>query len=148
MIGLPILIIAKKRNGMLRLWRIVTASLLVVQLMAGYCCVHHARLCDRPVHSPLMQGEAMPGNLCSDCSGSPSEHQHRGHQDCKVGPCATVLLNRVFGNSPAQPSQAFVASLHSAPSTLIGIASLRRSSPPGGLRLPVRLHLANQVLLI
>ena len=134
---------------MLRLLRMVTVSLLVAQLMAGYCCAHHVRLCDRPVHSPLMQGEAMPGSPCSsDCSSSPSEHQHHGHRDCKVGPCSTVLLNRVLGNLSTQPSQAFAVSLHGAPFTLIGIASLRHSSPPSGLLLPVRLHLANQVLLI
>lgn len=149
MIGLPMLIIAKKRNGMLRLWRMVTVSLLVAQLMAGYCCAHHARLCDRPVQSPPMQGEAILGILCSsDCSSSPSEHQHHGHRDCKVGPCSTVLLHRVLSNLSTQSSEAFAVSLHGDPCTVIGIALLRHSSPPSGLLLPVRLHLANQVLLI
>jgi hypothetical protein len=132
---------------MFDLWRKVIASLLVAQLMTGYCCAHHAGLCDASVPSSPAPEAAISGSPDSGCLGGSPLHKHNGHQGCQVGPCSTVLLSRVI-SLPIQLSQALAVSLHGDMPTPIGTASDQHFSQFGELLLPVRLHLANQVLLI
>jgi hypothetical protein len=132
---------------MFGLWRKVIASLLVAQLLTGYCCVHHARLCDASVQSCSTPEAAVSGGSDSGCLGASPLHKHNGHEGCQVGPCSTALFNRVI-SVPIQSSQSLAVSLHGDLPTLIGTPSEQHFSQPGGLLLPVRLHLVNQVLLI
>ncbi len=132
---------------MFGLWRKVTASLLVAQLLTGYCCAHHAGLCDASVQFGSTPGATVADRPDSDCLGESPEQNHHGHQGCQIGSCSATLLNRVI-SVPIQPSQDVAVSLHGDLPALIGNPSEQQSTQPDGLLLPVRLHLINQVLLI
>jgi len=129
------------------LCRLLTAATLVVHLTVG-CCWHHAHACEGRGHLPPVQGAAMPDGQCPDSSGSRADHTHHGPQDCQGGTCSVVPSSRTVSDWFGQPSLAFVVPLLYDLSTSAGIFSEQRFFPTGRLLLAVRLHLANQVLLI
>jgi hypothetical protein len=136
------------------LLRIATAAIFLFHLTVG-CCAHHAHACDGQGHSPLAQASATPGDQCSGspCSGAEhpdteADHSHHGPQDCQGNPCSVAPSSRTVGDSLGQPSQAFVVPPVCDHSSLVGVSFEQRFFPTGRLSLSVRLHLANQVLLI
>ncbi len=132
---------------MVLLCRIVTAAVFMVHLTVG-CCGHHAHACDSQGQSPPNQGPATPDGQCSDASDGHADHTHHGPGDCQGTACSVILSSPTDTDSFGQPSQAFVAPPVCDLSSSLGISFEQRFFPTGRLSLPVRLHLANQVLLI
>jgi hypothetical protein len=126
--------------------RILTAGLLVAHLMVG-CCAHHAHACDGEDHSLPTQGATtLPGG---QCSGNHADDTHHGPPDCKGGRCSFVLpANNTIVQSLVRLCQAPAALLLDDVFASSGNSSEQPSLLTGLLLLPVRLHLANQVLLI
>ena len=141
------LIVGEKWNDMLGLWRKLIASLLVAQLLTGSCCAHHAGLCDATAQRCPSHETAMSTHQDSDCLAAAPQQPHNRHQDCQVGPCSTVLINRVI-SLPIQLSHVQAVPLLCDLLAQIGNPSEQCSLQSDGRLLPIRLHLANQVLLI
>lgn len=131
-------------NGLIR---ILTAATLTVHLMVG-CCAHHAHACGSQVHSPLAQGTATPDGQCPSSSDSGADHANHGPHDCQGSKCSFVSSSSPDSNSFSQPFQASVTLLLDDQHPLVGTGSEQHFSATGWLLLPVRLHLANQVMLI
>ena len=131
------------------LLRILTAVVFTAHLTVG-CCSHHAHACDGQGHLPPAQGTATTHGQCPESPGSAAEADHANHgpQECQGGKCS-VASQRATGSNPfPPPSHAFVAPLLDSASSLVGAGSEQHFFSAGRLLLPVRLHLANQVLLI
>jgi hypothetical protein len=125
--------------------RILSIATLVVHLMVCCCCSHHAHgceseLCSSPVHSDAASDDQ--GLLCG------CDRSHHGTQGCQGAKCSLVPLRRTVGGSHIRPFQASFAALPDGQLTRVAIVSQQQSQATGRLLLPVRLHLANQVLLI
>lgn len=129
---------------MSRLLRILTAVVLTVHLMVG-CCVHHAHACESERHSPPIQGFNTPQ---SDCDESPCNESDHGSQKCEGEKCSFVRSNPILNYLHTKPFQGFVIPLLGKTLSLTGIVSEQHFLTTGRLLLPIRLHLANQVLLI
>jgi len=125
-------------------FRILTAALLVAHFTVG-CCAHHAHACDGMDRPLPAQGAATPDG---QCPGSGVDHAHHGPHDCQGGKCSVVSPNRTVRDGFVPPFQTFSAPLLDDLPALVGNAAEQRFFPTGRLLLPVRLHLANQVLLI
>lgn len=132
---------------MVLLCRIVTAAIFVVHLTVG-CCAHHAHACDGQGQSSPAQEFTTPGGQCQDGRGEQADHTDHGPQDCQGAKCSVVSLGRPVIDLVASPCQASFALLFDDPLSLVSAASEQYFFPTGRLLLPVRLHLANQVLLI
>ena len=132
---------------MSRLFRILTAMVLTVHLIMG-CCVHHAHACDGMGNSIPVQGTASLGSQCSDSPGNGSDHANHGSQKCQGEKCSFVLSSSAVGNSLNHPLQSFDVPLLNATFFQVNVVSAQHYFATGQLLLPVRLHLANQVLLI
>lgn len=132
---------------MVLLCRIVTAAIFVVHLTVG-CCVHHAHACDSQGHSSPADEPATPDDQCPESGGSHADHTHHGPQDCQGATCSVIPSNQTVGGLRGQPVQTLVVPLLTDLSSLVGSVSEQHSFGAGRLLLPVRLHLANQVLLI
>ncbi len=126
------------------LLRILTAAVFTAHLTLG-CCSHHAHGCEGKDRPSPAHGDATPDGQCPE---SGSDHSHHGPQDCEGAKCSFVSPSRTVSSSFVPPVQAsFVALLDDQPSQA-GIGSEQHVLAAGRLLLPVRLHLANQVLLI
>ena len=128
------------------LFRILIAVVFAAHLTVG-CCSHHAHACDNSGHSSPAQGAATPGQY-SDSSSSGVDHANRGPQDCQGAQCSTVSPRRTVIDSLVPPFQASFAPLFDDLASLVSVVSEQHFFSAGRLLLPVRLHLANQVLLI
>ena len=126
------------------LQRILVALTLVVHLTMG-CCLHHAHGCEDS--DPLAEAHhgAMPGGQCPE---SDSDHSPHGAQNCQGVKCYFILPNHTVSDSVIQPFHASFAVLLDDLFLPVGIDSGLHDQPAGRLLPPVRLHLANQVLLI
>jgi hypothetical protein len=127
-------------------YRILTAAFLVIHLMVG-CCAHHAHACEgQPRTSPPAGDNTLPHGLCPDAH---HDHSHHGTHDCQGAKCS-------FVPSPNKTIARLLIQVFEIPTVSLVedvLASYRRFSGQhicltGRLLLPVRLHLANQVLLI
>ena len=121
--------------------RILSIVTLVVHLMVGCCCSHHAhgcesKLCSSPVHSDVASDEQGPQCGC--------DHSHHGTQGCQGLKCSWVSPRRTVSASLIPSFQASFVALPDGQLTRVTIGSQATSR----LLLPVRLHLANQILLI
>jgi hypothetical protein len=132
---------------MAALGRIVSAAIVVVHLMAG-CCAHHAHACDCEGQQPTKVGAHCTDMQHHDCCGGVADHPHHSQHACKGGTCSVVLPSRPAGTSLEKALHAVVVVLPNDLSSVLGSESERHALPTGRLLLPVRLHLANQVLLI
>lgn len=141
--SMPNLIAARDR--MAGLWRIITAALFVAHLMMG-CCAHHSHGCEGTGHS-FSDDDATHGDRCDSRDGHSQNGSHAPH-GCHGNPCSFVLPCQLANPSDSQLCQTFVALLVDYGASQLGIASRQRSTPPGRFSPLVRLHLANQVLLI
>jgi len=127
------------------LWRVLTAVMLVTHLLVG-CCAHHAHACEG--YPASGQDPAASHGECPDGQHHPSDHADHGPYDCLVSPCSFITSDRTAGDSFPDGLQAVTMPLPEEAASLRGVLSGQRFSPTGRLALPVRLHLANQVLLI
>lgn len=122
--------------------RILIAGTLVVHLTVG-CCGHHAHACEgdlSPAHSDATHDGQCPENEC--------DHSHHGANDCQGARCSFVSSSRPVGDWLVQPLQASFPTLLCDQPSLVGFSPEQPTLSSGRLLLPVRLHLANQVLLI
>lgn len=124
--------------------RILSVGLLVVHLMVC-CCSHHAhgcesKLCASPVHSDAATDDQRLQCAC--------DRSHHGTQGCQGAKCSLVSLRRTVGGSHIRPFQVSFPALPDGQLIHLAIGSLQHSQAAGHLLLPVRLHLANRVLLI
>ena len=126
------------------LGRILIAATLVVHLMVG-CCSHHAHGCDGKDCPLPAHGDVTPDGQCPEGG---DDHSHHGQHDCQGAKCFFVSPSRTVNDSSIQPFQASVAVLLNELPSLVNLNTEQYSLASGRLLLPVRLHLANQVLLI
>ena len=129
---------------MARLCRILIAATLVVHLTVG-CCSHHAHACEGKDRPSPAHSDATPDG---QCHGQSADHSHHGAEDCREEKCSFVSPNRTVSDSFVLPLQAFFVALLDDQLPLVGIGREQHTLSSGRLLLPVRLHLANQVLLI
>jgi hypothetical protein len=129
------------------LFRVVVAATLVVHLMVG-CCAHHAHASDSTAHSGTGHEDATTHGDCPCDRDSDSDHGNHGSHDCQGNPCSFILPSHLDNHPVDQPLPGFVATLVDDQPSQAGLFSGQCSTPLGWFLLPVRLHLANQVLLI
>lgn len=128
------------------LWRMVIAVMFAFHLTVG-CCAHHAHACEGFAHSPAGADHSGHGGGSESTSGCRDHGQHGPH-DCQGDQCSVVLRSQADSASFCLPLQvAFVLLAGEQPSR-IGFQAEQLSLASSRLLLPVRLHLANQVLLI
>jgi hypothetical protein len=132
---------------MFRIVRCLTAVMLAVHVTVG-CCAHHVHACEDQGHCPPGGGGTSPDGQCHAGHSSPAEHAHHGPHDCQGSKCSFIVTSQTAGNAFVQLSQVFFVPLLDDLSSLPGICCGQHFLPTGRLLLPVRLHLANQVLLI
>ena len=144
----PIMNMAKTRSCMSRLTRILTAVAFIVHMLLG-CCAHHVHAGQGKDCQPSTQGTPASDAQTPDSHESGPEHSHHASHDCQGAKCTFVPSSPKSGNLPVQPfSQWFATPLVQDLSSPAGIADRQHCFAAGGLLLPIRLHLANQVLLV
>lgn len=121
--------------------RILSIATLIVHLMVG-CCSHHAQGCESRDRSAAT-GESTPDGRCAPCLCD-----HHGTEDCRSSKCSLPFPRRTVAGSALPRSEASLATWTDSGLSGAGIASHERFRATGRLLMPVRLHLANQVLLI
>ena len=126
------------------LCRVLIAATLVIHLLVG-CCSHHAHACDNKDCPSPTHSDATHDGQCSD---SGSDHSHHGPQDCEGTKCSFVSPSRSVSDSFVLPLQPFFAAMLDNQLPQVGAGREHYSLASGRLQLPVRLHLAYQVLLI
>jgi hypothetical protein len=127
--------------------RILTAVMFTAHILLG-CCLHHAHA-ENVKNCPISDRDNPSAkSQCHDSHGNDSDHSQHGSRECQSSKCAAISMSRSAGNSFAQPAQTFVASPMTNPCPVIGVISKQCFLASGELLLPIRLHLANQVLLI
>jgi hypothetical protein len=126
------------------LCRILIAATLVVHLTVG-CCSHHAHACDAGSCNLPAHGEGAHDGQCPE---SGADHSHHGANDCQGPMCSLVFSSRTVGNLFAGLCQASLAALPDEATAQVVLGHEPCFLSSGRLLLPVRLHLANQVLLI
>jgi hypothetical protein len=130
------------------LCRILIAATLVVHLMVG-CCAHHAHGCDGMDCSSPAHDHATPDGQCPE---NGCDHSHHGATNCQGERCTflspTVSASQAVSDSLTLSFQTVFMALPDDQLPLVGCGPEQLSLASGRLLLPVRLHLANQVLLI
>ena len=129
---------------MVRLCRILVSAMLVVHLMVG-CCAHHAHGCESKHTSSATHSDATLEGQCPECR---CDHSHTGPRQCQGRKCSLASLRQPVGGSSSPPFAASFAALCRAYFSQLAISLHQQSLATGRQLLPVRLHLANQVLLI
>ena len=125
--------------------RILSIATLVVHLMVGCCCCsHHAHDRESNLSSAPVHSDAGPNEQCPRCG---CDNSHHGTQGCHGLKCSLASPRRTVSGSLIPPFQASFVALPDGQPTRVAIGSQRHSQATGRLLLPVRLHLANQVLL-
>ncbi len=130
---------------MMQFSRILTAVLFATHIVVG-CCGHHAHAYEDQHQSAPVQETVCPD---ANSDGQTDDSDHHGPGDCKGARCSFVLSTSPVGgqlNVQYAPLPDTL-SLDSG-SSLLNSCSERSLFMVGRLLMPVRLHLANQVLLI
>lgn len=125
--------------------RILSIGLLVVHLMVCCCCSDRARSCAGKPCPSRVQGGAASDKQNPHCG---CDHSHHGTPACQGVKCSLVSPRRIVGGSLIRTFQASFVGLPDGQLAHAAIGSLQHSQASGHLLLPVRLHLANHVLLI
>jgi hypothetical protein len=125
------------------LFRILNTALLVAHFTVG-CCAHHAHACEAKGRLSPAQDATSPDGQRPDAA----DHSHQGPGDCLGSACWVVSPERAVLDGFVPPCRPLVVLPPSKPLSPADLASERRFAPVGRLLLPVRLHLADQVLLI
>jgi hypothetical protein len=123
--------------------RILSIATLIVHLMVG-CCSHHAQGCESKDRSAATS-DAAPDGLGPQCG---CENSHHGTADCQGGKSSLASPRRTVAGSVIPRFQASFAALPDDQRSGVDIGSRERFRATGRLLMPVRLHLANQILLI
>jgi hypothetical protein len=129
---------------MTTLYRVITAALFAIHLTVG-CCVHHAHGCDGKEQCLPAAADASDGL----CGTDHADHEHHGPHDCQGAKCTFI---RPGDEMAAQ----WLCDAVQMPATLTADNAFAPSDNcseqhfflSGRLLLPVRLHLANEILLI
>ena len=129
---------------MVRLSRILSIAMLVVHLLV-VCCAHDAHGCESKHPSSATLSDATLEGQCPECR---CDHSHHGPRECPGCKCYLASPRRPVGGSFSPPFQASFAVLSNAHFSRLAISLHQQSRATGRHLLPVRLHLANQVLLI
>jgi hypothetical protein len=132
---------------MAKLWRLIVGAMLVIHLTVG-CCAHHGHASEATSPCASDCGDDASHRDCTDGVGSQADHGHHAPHDCQGGKCFLVPPNPLAKTWFGQPFQVSFIGLLDGSSSLSGFSSEQRLLPRGRFSLPVRLHLANQVLLI
>jgi hypothetical protein len=127
---------------MIGFFRILTAATLALHLMMG-CCWHHAHACELAAASDH-GGATHDGH----CSHGGCGHSHHGTHQCKGERCSFVSLSRSVNISITFSFQTSSTALLDKQIPGVGSGRQQCIMAAGWLLLPVRLHLANQILLI
>ena len=143
-IVLAVTVLVKTRNSMTLLCRILIAAVLSVHMMVG-CCWHHAHGCEDKLCSSSSHGHATPDDQCPD---NGSDSSHHGQKDCQGEKCTFVSQARTVSVSFVPFCHTFFAALSDDRPLAAGVGPEQVSFASGRSLLPVRLHLANQVMLI
>ncbi|MBL7039406.1 MAG: hypothetical protein ISR77_12305 [Pirellulaceae bacterium] len=130
---------------MVALSRILSIVMLVVHLMVGCCCSRHARGCESKLRSSPFHSDAALDEQGPQCG---CDHSHHGTQGCQGLKCSWVSPRRTVSGSLIQPFQASFVAWPAGQITSVAIGSQQQAQATGRLLLSVRLHLANQILLI
>jgi hypothetical protein len=132
---------------MARPCRITTVAVFIAHLLVR-CCAHHAHACDCAVHSE--SDDAVPHDDCPGDCGDHSDHSRHGLHDCQGSPCSFILPGE-----PTHDTHGYVEDLPAPCLPLLNALPLASEYPRwqdfpswDPCPLPVRLHLAHQVLLI
>jgi len=128
---------------MVRLCRILSIAVLVVNLMVG-CCAHDVQGCESKRTSATTYGDT---TLQGQCPGCRCNQPHHGPRECQ-GRKFSFSPRRFVGRSWSLPLRASLAGLPNADFSRLAVGLHQPFRASGRLLLPVRLHLANQVLLI
>jgi hypothetical protein len=127
--------------------RVASAAIFIVHLAVG-CCAHHAHACDGRSESHSTQGLYAHHSNCPDDHQGPADHRHHAPHDCQGSTCSVIPASRITSNLLVPLFEAFTAPALSDPPSPVGVLCEQRFFAAGPLPMPVRLHLANQVLLI
>ena len=130
---------------MARLHCILSIALLVVHLMVGCCCACHAHSCENQHPSATIHDAATLEGKCPECI---CDHSHHGPLECQGCKCSLALPRRPVGGSFSLKFQVSFAVLSDADFPRPAISLYEQPRASGSLLLSIRLHLANQVLLI
>jgi hypothetical protein len=126
---------------MAKLYRILTAATLAIHMIVG-CCGHHAHACDgheSPAQSNATHDGFFPGDGCDNSHAATC---------CQEEKCSFVRLDRPVGNSLAAACLTSSTMLLDGRNPQIDFGPERCSLVSAGAHLPIRLHLAKQVMLI
>lgn len=124
--------------------RVLIAASLVIHLGLG-CCAHHAHACEGTVLRSVVQSD---GTTNQPSPSRDAHHSHHGTDDCQGTQCSYVSPDRTLSDSLGPSLGVVFVSVLDDPIPTVGIGLKRPLLTSGRLLLPVRLHLANQVLLI
>jgi hypothetical protein len=124
--------------------RLFTALVLSVHLVMG-CCVHHAHGCESMDDSPP-QTASLETQCCE--SSNDSDHGDHGSTKCEGDKCSFLASSLTPQKLHSGPQPSFAVAIVTEPLSSTVLHSAPNFFTTGRLLLPVRLHLANQVLLI
>ena len=130
---------------MARLHCILSIALVIVHLMVDCCCACHAHSCQSECNSSAIRDGAALGVKCPECV---CDHSHHGPLECRGCDSSLALPPRAVGRSNGQKHPAAFVALTAADLPRPAISSHQQFRDTGSHLLPIRLHLANQVLLI
>jgi hypothetical protein len=129
---------------MSRLTCILSITLMVVHLTVDCCCACHAHACESECSLAIRNAEALEVKglecLC--------DHSHHGPLECRSCDSSTALPTRIVGRPKNQKVRAIFVASTAADLPRPSIRLAQKFRVAGNLLLPIRLHLANQVLLI
>jgi hypothetical protein len=129
---------------MAELLRILSVATVAVHLTMG-CCWHHAHGCEDGRNPATARDSAVLGVQCPDSYGCQSDH---GSSDCRQPKCSFVFPNRSILSAADVPDRLTLTASLDAEQFRESIGSQQCFVTASRLLMPVRLHLANQVLLI
>lgn len=126
----------------------LTAVMLLAHAMLG-CCAHHVHACG---HAHRQVGSNDGSTACHDHAtgySEGSEGKHQDRDDCRGNRCDMVRpANQAAGKSDPASYQVLGLSLPAVAQASGGRYRVQQLCTFGTVSLPVRIHLANQVLLI
>ena len=129
---------------MARLSCILSIALLVAHLMVG-CCACHAHSFEGKHTSSATQSNTTCQGQFSECISDHPQHASRQCHGCR---CSLASLRRPVGGPLSLLFKASIAIRSIAHSRRLAINLHKDPCATARLLLPVRFHLANQVLLI
>ncbi len=124
---------------------ILSIALVVVHLTVGCCCACGADICESEYASSAICDAAALEVICPECL---CDRSHQGPLECPGCQCSLALPSRSASGPFSLKLQVSSAVLTAADFSLPAISLHQQSRTTGCLPLPIRLHLANQVLLI